>query len=126
MHMHDQASWTHALSLPLDAELNALLTARFRLLQADGLLDMTDAMVVTADTTEADLMNNVGWTPLIDPDGRRYGDADFIQPFDYVYQASRSYLIAVQIVGNAGHAFEIIIADDADPALVALCREHAA
>lgn len=126
VHAFDSTSWAHALSLPLDPELGALLAARNRLLDADGLLGMTDAVVVTADTTEANLIDAIGWTPLVDPDGRRHDAPGFIQPFDYVYQASRSYHIAVQLVGNAGHAFELIISDDADPALVALCRQQAA
>ncbi|PZU09579.1 hypothetical protein [Sphingomonas sp.] len=79
----------------------------------------------TADTTEADLIEAIGWAPLIDPDGRRHDDPCFVQSFDYIYRASRSYHIAVQLVGNAGHAFELIIADDADPVLVAICREQA-
>ncbi|PZU08516.1 hypothetical protein [Sphingomonas sp.] len=126
IHAFDSASWARALSMPLDPELTALLTARRRLLEADGLLDMTDVVVVTAVTTEADLVEAIGWAPLTDPDGRRHDEPAFVQPFDYIYRASRNYHIAVQIVGNAGHAFELIVADTANPALVALCREQAA
>lgn len=122
MHMYDRATWNHVLCLPLDPELSALLTARFRLLEADGLLNMTDAVVVTGETTEADLIAAIGWTPLIDPDGRRHDDPGFIPPFDYVYRAARHHHIAVQLVGNAGHAFELIVSDGADPSLMTLLR----
>jgi hypothetical protein len=126
LHFSDRSTLLGALDLPLEPELHALIAARLAHLAEAGVLDMTELVVIDAETTETDLIDAIGWWPLRDQEGGQYGDSGFVQPFDHVYQASRSYHVAVQTVGNAGFAFELIVHDDAQPDLVALCREQAA
>lgn len=121
----DRPSWLAALALPLDAELHALLPARHRYLATEGLEALTDTIVVLADTTNDEIEAALGWHPTRDVDGRRSDEPGFVQPFDLAWQASAHFMVAVQIVGNAGHAFEIVIRDDANPALLAVAREVA-
>ena len=125
LHAWDAASWQHLLASILDAELLALLIARHHHLEAEGLLSMTEAVVVTSSTTEADLIDAIGWSPFRDMDGRGINDPAYVQPFNYVYRASASYHVAVQIVGNSGAAFELIVSNNADPTLVAICQAEA-
>lgn len=127
LHLHDRAG---LLAVPhdptLDDELRALLAARVAHLQAQGLLDMTEIVVVDSSTTEAELIDAIGYTPLRDIDGRRFGQPGFVANLDYVARVSPRYHEIIVTVGNSGFAFQLLVRDDADPDLVALCRECAA
>jgi len=124
LHFYDRATLLGALDLPLDPELHALLAARITHMEEAGVLDMTELVVITSETVAAELMAAIGWWPLIDPDGRHYGEPGFIEPFDDVHRASANFHRAVQTVGNAGFAFELLIHVNADRRLVSLCKEQ--
>ncbi len=126
LHFYDRATITGSLRLPLEPELHNLLAIRVDHLTATGLLDMSEIIVVGADTTEPELIAALGFTPLIDLGGNRFGEPTFCPALDYVARVSPSYHEAIVAVGNGGFAYHLIVHDDADPDLVALCREEAA
>lgn len=120
LHLFDRAGLLAAPALPLHAELRDLLQARVAHLEAQGLLDMTEIVVVDADTTEAELVEAIGFTPLIDLDGRRFGQPGFCSLLEYVARVSPSYHEAIVPVGNSGFAFHLLVHAEADPDLVRL------
>lgn len=124
-HFYDRHTIRAALSLPLEPELHDLLAARIAHLEAEGLLDMTEIIVIGSDTTEMALIEAIGFTPLVDADGHRFREPDFCPTLDYVSRVSASYHEAIQCVGMSGFCFQLLIHDDADARLVALCRELA-
>lgn len=122
VHLYDRAGLLAASSLPLHPELRHLLAERVRHLDAHGLLDMSEIVVVDADTVVAEIVAAVGFDPLVDPDGNRYGDPAFASPIDYVAKVSRHYHEAIVCMGNAGFGMHLLVHDDAQPALVAFLR----
>lgn len=126
LHFYDRATITGSLRLPLDPELHQLLAIRVDHLAAAGLLDLSEIVVVGADTTEPELVAAIGFTPLVGLDGSRFGRPGFCTMLDYVARVSPRYYEAIVAVGNSGFAFQLLVRDDADPNLVALCREQAA
>jgi hypothetical protein len=125
LHFYDRQTFRAALTMPLAPELHDLLANRIARFEAEGLLDMTEIVVVDANTTERELIAAVGFTPLIDTDGCRFGERDFCPTLDYVCCVSAHYHEVIHCVGNSGFAFHLLIHDGADPALVALCRAFA-
>lgn len=124
-HFYDSGTIRASLTLGLEPELHDLLAARIVQLEAEGLLDMTEIVVIDSDTSEAELIAAIGFTPLIDADGHRFGESDFCPTLDYVSRVSASYQEAIQCIGMSGFCFQLMIHDDADARFVALCRELA-
>ena len=126
LHLYDRLSIEGSLVLPLDHELHALLAARVTHLRAESLLDMSEIVVVAADTVEAELVAAIGFTPLVDADGQRHGEPGFCAAFDYVARVSPNYHEAIVCVGNSGFAYQLLVHRGADAGLVALMQELAA
>lgn len=127
LHFYDRATLLAARDLPFDPELHALLTARVAHLAAQGLLNMSEIIVVGPDSTAAEIIAAIGFDPLTDPEGRSYGQPGFVSTaIDYVARVSESYYEAIVCVGNSGFGYQLLVRDDAAPALVALMRELAA
>ncbi len=126
LHFYDRATIPGSLRLPLDAELHRLLVVRVDHLTAAGLLNMSEIIVISAETTEPELVAAIGFTPLIDLDGNRFGQTTSCPGLDYVARVSPSYDEAIIAVGNSGFAYHLLVHDDADADLVELCREQAA
>ena len=123
----DATSLNAALALPLDPRLRELLQQRISSAREKGLADMTHLVVVQPEDTEADLVAEIGWSPLVNPiDGCRYGEPGFVAPWDWLCLTNGFYEIVVTI-GNSGFAFILLIEDapDTDPDLLKLCRAHA-
>jgi hypothetical protein len=110
----------------IEPALRQLLADRVHDWAAVGLLHLTHLLVVEAGDTEDDIISEVAFSPLVDLDGRRLGDADFVPPFDWLSRAG-GYFEIIQTVGNAGFAFHILVpdCDGVDPELLALCRASA-
>lgn len=128
--LFDRVSMERALALPLDVKLRRLLAARVaNLVTADfDLSDLTTFLIVDAETAEADIEEEIGLSPLINPlDGARYGDADFHPYWDWL-EDHDGWLEMIICCGNSGQAFVLLIqdADGVDPALLSLCRTYAA
>jgi hypothetical protein len=124
-HFYDRHTIRASLSLQRDPELHDLLAARIVHLEAEGLLDMTEIVLIDSDTTEMELIAAIGFTPLIDADGHRFGETDYCPTLDYVSRVSANYHEAIHCVGMSGFCFQLLIHEDADARLVALCRELA-
>jgi hypothetical protein len=126
--MHDRASLEAAPTLPLEARLRPILLARIQHYAAHGLLDLTHLLVVQQGDTVADLIEEVGFSLLLNPlDGARFGSADFHPWWDGL-QRHDGWFELIVTVGNSGFAFVLFIQDapGVDPDLLALCRSFTA
>ena len=122
LHFYDRAGLLAVLTQSLDIELIGLLQSRIANADRQGLLDMTEIVVIGSGDTEADLIEAIGFSPLVDLDGRRFGERGFCSPLAYAARVSLDYHEAIVVVGNSGFAFHLLIHDRADARLVALCQ----
>lgn len=123
----DGASIAGASSLPLEPRLAALIAARVANLQTPygDLTNLTHFLVIEPGDTEAQLVDAVGFSPLVNPiDGVRFGDAGFQPWWDWMPRHDGWFELIV-CVGDSGFAFVLFIAEGADPELLALCRAFA-
>lgn len=124
---HTWASLKGALDLPLPPELRALLVPRIARLPATGLAHLTHLIIIEPGDTEADVVPEIGFSPLVNPlDRARYGSPSF-QPFwDELYRHGGWFELIVT-VGNSGFAVVVFIPDapGVEPDLLALCRTYA-
>ena len=124
--LSDAASIDAALTTQLDPRLRVMIEQRLASARDNGLADMTHIVVVQAGDTEADIVAEIGWSPLVNPiDGRRFGEPGFVAPWDWL-QRHAGWHEMVVTVGNSGFAFILFIEDapDTDPELLELCRAH--
>ncbi len=123
----DGASIADASTLPLEPRLAALIAARIAKLDTPygNLGDLTHILVIEPGDTEANIVEAVGLSPLVNPiDGVRFGDAGFQPWWDWL-QRHDGWFELVVCVGDSGFAFVLFIAEDADPELLTLCRTFA-
>jgi hypothetical protein len=79
----DRATAVAALTLSLDHHLRVLLATRIAKFATPygGLSNLTHILVVEPDDAEEDIIQAVGFSPLVNPlDGARHGSPDF-QPW---------------------------------------------
>lgn len=117
-----------ALRLLLEPHLRRLLTDRIDHYRAAGLLDLTHIVVIEPGDTEHNIIEAIGFSPLVNPmDGARYGSAVFHPYWDGPLWRHDGWFELIVTVGNSGFAFVLLIADaDGVPlALLDLCRAHA-
>ena len=110
-----------------DPQLENLLYDRVRDWTELGLLDLTHLVIIEVGDTDASIMEELGFSPLINPlDGLRYGTAGFVLPFDYLEDHGGWFELFVT-VGNDGFAFHLFVRDreGVDPELLSMCRAHA-
>lgn len=125
--LHDPASTDSALRSPIDPTLRTLLTARVASLPTNGLADLTHFLVVQPGDTEAMIVDEIGFSPLVNVFDRvRFGDVGFHPFWDWLHDVGGWFEMIVA-VGNEGFAFVLIIqnADGVDAELLNLCRTHA-
>ncbi|MFC3714328.1 hypothetical protein ACFOMD_17295 [Sphingoaurantiacus capsulatus] len=125
----DRASIEGARDLALEPRLGALLNARIADLATPygDLTDLTHFLVVEPGDTEAQIVEAVGFSPLVDPvDGVRSGDARFLPWWDLLRRHDGWFELVV-CVGDSGFAFVLFIADadGVDRRLSDLCRTFA-
>lgn len=112
----------------VDPALRLLLADRVHDWAATGLLGLTHLLIVQPGDTEEDIVEEVAFSPLVNPiDGFRWGSADF-QPHHDWLERRGGWFELVFAVGNDGFAFVLFVqdADGADPELLSLCRACAA
>jgi hypothetical protein len=125
--LHDPASMERALLSSIDPTLRELLTARVASLKTNCLTDLTHFLVVQPGDTEAMIVDEIGFSPMINVhDGVRFGDACFHPFWDWLRDVGGWFEMIVA-VGNGGFAFVLLIrnADGVDAELLNLCRTHA-
>lgn len=122
--LHDPASREEALRLPLAPTLRHIITSHLQRAEENGLLDMTHIVVIQPGDTERAIVEELGWSPLVDPlSGARFGTAGFTAYWDWLREADGWFEIIVTI-GDAGFA-AILLIEDAQgllPDLLTLCR----
>lgn len=116
-----------ALRQPLPPQLHDLIANRLKLASDNGVADMTHILVVQPNDTEADIIEAIGFSPLVDPlSAGRFGTAEF-QPYWAWLQDLGGWYELIHTVGNSGFAFILLIdkADGVLPELLRLCEGYA-
>lgn len=111
----------------LDPRLQQLIADRVHDWTVTSLLELTHLLIVQAEDSEKDIVEEIAFSPLENPlDGNRFGSSGFVPPFDWL-QRHDGWFELIQTVSNSGFAFVLFIedADGADPSLQALCRAYA-
>lgn len=125
--LYSAASIDAALTTPLDPHVRVFIEQRIASARANGLAEMTHIIIVQPGDTEADLVAEIGWSPLINPiDGSRFGEPDFVAPWDWLQCHDNGFEFIVTM-GNSGFAYVIFVQNiDGVPAdLLNLCRVYA-
>jgi hypothetical protein len=128
LHLHDRASMAHALTLDLDPVLASLLAERIVSLVTSeyDLTDHTEFLIVEPGDGEADIVAQIGFSPLMEPiEGAPFGSPLFHPFWDWL--ADRSGWFEMIISFGSAFAYVLLIKDDVhlDARLLALCREYA-
>ena len=126
--LFDRASMERALTLDIDAKLQALLKARIdALVTAEhDLTECTEIVIVEPGDRERDLIQQLGFSPLVEPiDGARFGASGFRPNWDW-QAAHGGWIELVESIGG-GYAYIIFFQDaqGVDPQLLARCRRYA-
>lgn len=119
--LYDRGALQNALTLPLRADIKALLQKRITQIFNDGLADHTHLVVIFAEDTEAELVMEIAFSPL-EYDGHRFGDPCFVPGWSLLHDHG-GWIELVQCVGNGGFAFVLLIENrESANGLVTLCR----
>ncbi|QXQ06835.1 hypothetical protein KX816_01850 [Sphingosinicellaceae bacterium] len=127
--LHDRACFDAAAFLCRQSSLQRLLLSRIANLQRDvgDLTELTHILVVQPGDTEADIIDEIGLSPVINfIDGHRYGEAGFQPSWDWLHDVG-GWFELIYTVGDTGFAYVLLIQDDegVDPELLGMCREYA-
>ncbi len=125
--IYDEASAAAVLNQPLDPALRSILTGRLADAAAIGLADLTHIAVIQPGDTEVMLIDELGWSPLVNPiDEVRYGETGFLPYWGWLEDLASGWYELVHPVGNAGFAYILLIqrAEGVLPELLRMCREH--
>jgi len=94
-----------------------------RLAGNDDLLDLTFVAIIGSDDTEQDIIDAIGWSPLLHPiDELRVSEPGFEPYWDFLLKHDRHFGL-IHSVGNEGFAYILLIEDRGDSALVRMCPE---
>ncbi|CAN5293136.1 hypothetical protein BH11PSE5_BH11PSE5_30080 [soil metagenome] len=113
-----------ALTLPLDPRLHQLITDRVKDAIALDLGDLTHVLVVQAGDTEADIIDAIGFSPLVHRiHGTRFGDPALEPDRDWL-ERHEGWIELLYCVGDTGFAYVLFVQDDDGvlPDLLTLCR----
>jgi len=98
-----------ALDLPLNEELQRLISERVEDAIVRNLGDMTHILVVQAGDTEADIIDAIGFSPLVHRiHGTRYGEPTFEPDWDWRLNHSEWVELGYTI-GDSGFAYILFI-----------------
>lgn len=123
--IHDRADMAHSLALDLDPVVRAALTNSIAALP-DDLIDYTSIVVVERGDTEADIVREAGFSPLVEPfDGFRFGTPSFHPWWDWLHDHGGLYELLVTFGSTYACALLIRDEDGTLPELLDLCRRYA-
>ena len=128
MLLHDRATMAHALTLNLDPRLHRLLKTKMAaLVTADfDLTDDTEFLIVQPGDSEADIIREVGFSPLVSPiDGARFGEAGFQPHWDWLGQHDGWFEMIVTFGSTFANILLIQDAESIQPDLISLCQRYA-
>lgn len=104
-----KASLIEALTLPLDPVLRDLLTARINDAITRGLGDLTHILVVQSGDTEADIIDAIGFSPLVHRIyGTRFGEFDHEPDWDWRLD-HEGWIELGRCVGDSGFAYLLFV-----------------
>lgn len=126
-YLFDTCSLERALSVPTDPKLRRLLSQHAAHLQAADIhvRDTTYFLIVDAGSTIEEVMDELGWSPLIDLDGNLFGQEKF-NPFYEDLADQGGWFVMMVSAGN--DAMFVLLIQDHDgvpPDLLSLCRSYA-
>lgn len=126
--VYDRAAMAHVLALDLNPQLRRLLERRFAALITPfgDLTDWTEWIILKPGDVEDDIVQEVGFSPLVSPiDGARFDEPGFEPFWDHLQREDGHYTL----IQSFGSTFAyILIVPDADgmlPDLLRLCRQYA-
>ena len=123
-----KASIEAALHQPLDPSLHALLVETWRRAEAPDLLDLTHILVIQPGDTEAQIIAEIGFSPLVEPlGGVRFATTGYYPHWAWLHDLGGWYEMIVT-VGDSGFAFILLIekAVGVLPELLSMCAHYAA
>lgn len=126
--IYDRAAMARVLTLDLNPQLRVLLERRFAsLVTIDGdLTDWTEFLVVQPGDGEADIVREVGFSPLVEPiDGVRFGTDRFHPFWDHLTAHDGWYELTVSFGSAFAYVFFIQDSEGVLAELRCLCRRYA-
>lgn len=125
--LHDRAAMMRTQADTSDPALTQIIGKRIAALSQGefNLIDATEILVVEQGDTEADIIREVGFSPLVDPvDGIRFGSPGF-QPFwDWLIGHPGWWEMSVSFGSTFAYILFIQSADGIEPELAALCAHY--
>ena len=123
LNLPNRASQLAVLHQPLEPALHGLIKGRVQDALSLGLADLTHIVVVEPHDTEDDLVEALGFSPLVS----RLDGIPLQPDWDWL-ERHTGYFELVYTLGNAGFAFLVLVQDAPGvlPDLLALCRTAAA
>ncbi len=123
LNLPDRASQLSVLDQPLEPTLHALIKGRVQDAAALGLAEATHIVVIEPYDTEADLIDALGFSPLVS----RLDGLPLQPDWDWI-ECHPGWWELVYTVGNDGFAFLVLVRDAPGVLsdLLALCRAAAA
>jgi hypothetical protein len=120
INLPDLESQRAALLQPLDLELHTLIVGRMKDALALELGEHTHIVVVQPHDTEADLIDALGFSPLVSRI-----DGIHLEPDWDWFERHEGWFELVYTVGDSGFAFLVFVQDREGvlPDLLTLCRE---
>lgn len=93
----------------IDPRLKELIVCRLGQAECNGLGQLTHILVIEADDTEQQIIDEIRCSPLANPlDGIRYGEPGFIPHWAWL-QDSGAWFEMIVTVGDSGFAYIILI-----------------
>jgi hypothetical protein len=124
LHLYDRATMRTALNANLDPQLQKLLNDRIAALGED-LIDWTEYLVIEPDDTEADIVCQIGFSPLVEAiDGARFGGPGFQPCWDWIGRHDGWFELIVTFGSTFAYVLFVQDVDGVLPDLLALCRAH--
>ena len=120
LNLPDLDSQYAALNQPLDCKLHDLLAGRIKDSLALDLGDLTHIVVIQPRDTEADIIEALGFSPLVSSINGLHLEPDW----DWM-ERHEGWFELVYTVGNSGFAYLVFVQDGEGvlPDLLTLCRE---
>lgn len=120
LHFYDRATMALALTLDLEPRLHALLADRIGKLTKD-LVDYTEFLIVEAEDTETEVVQAIGFSPLVEPiDGARFGEPGFEPGWDWLQEHDGWF----EMIVTFGSTFAYVLLIDAANASFAALLER--
>lgn len=116
-----------ALSSNLNAQLRALLTERIAALVTDSydLTDCTEYLIIEPGDTEANIIKQIGFSPLVEPiNGARFGGAGFMPYWDWLMDHDGVFEMTVSFGSTFAYVLLIRDVDGVLPDLRRMCRTY--